>query len=181
MSSAKCVGMRKQTPDITSLTDAQIRKFIQNGQATAILEEIKSKGFADPKLNEQAKHVDINTLVKQMSSAEIFKIIRDSISDPGFELKLQEERNKKGVTMRKCKECGDKFPQTDLITSSCPACVEVKMIESGQSSLSAQVNVNKCRVCNNNGTKNCARCKKVKYCSRECQVKDWPNHKPNCK
>lgn len=27
----------------------------------------------------------------------------------------------------------------------------------------------------------CARCKKVKYCGRDCQVADWKTHKPFCK
>jgi hypothetical protein len=27
----------------------------------------------------------------------------------------------------------------------------------------------------------CSRCKIVSYCSRECQVKDWPDHKRHCK
>lgn len=27
---------------------------------------------------------------------------------------------------------------------------------------------------------NCARCNQIAYCSKECQVADWPNHKPNC-
>ncbi|KXJ28382.1 Zinc finger MYND domain-containing protein 10 [Exaiptasia diaphana] len=26
----------------------------------------------------------------------------------------------------------------------------------------------------------CSRCRTHVYCSRECQVKDWPGHKPNC-
>ena len=29
--------------------------------------------------------------------------------------------------------------------------------------------------------KKCARCYSVRYCSEECQLSDWPSHKPNCK
>ena len=29
--------------------------------------------------------------------------------------------------------------------------------------------------------KKCSRCKKVKYCSVECQTKDWKSHKIGCK
>lgn len=46
----------------------------------------------------------------------------------------------------------------------------------------------KCKVndCNNGETEgiefpHCNKCKKVKYCSRNCQVKDWKNHKLICK
>lgn len=28
--------------------------------------------------------------------------------------------------------------------------------------------------------KNCGRCKRAKYCSKECQGKDWKEHKPLC-
>lgn len=28
--------------------------------------------------------------------------------------------------------------------------------------------------------KNCSRCKRAKYCSKECQRKDWKEHKPLC-
>ena len=27
----------------------------------------------------------------------------------------------------------------------------------------------------------CGKCSKVKYCSRECQIADWPRHKPTCR
>jgi len=39
-----------------------------------------------------------------------------------------------------------------------------------------------CRACGKEGKalSVCSRCKKVKYCSRECQVKDWKRHKKDC-
>jgi hypothetical protein len=44
-----------------------------------------------------------------------------------------------------------------------------------------------CAVCNSTSTLNgtplskCGRCKIVEYCGKDCQVKDWPKHKENCK
>lgn len=44
------------------------------------------------------------------------------------------------------------------------------------------LNKNKyCNVCYNIYSKVCVRCKSIRYCSRECQIKDWSNHKPICK
>lgn len=34
--------------------------------------------------------------------------------------------------------------------------------------------------CYKPGTENCSRCRARKYCSRECQQKDWPAHKLTC-
>eukprot|EP01091_Cochliopodium_minus_P019897 TRINITY_DN8515_c0_g1_i1.p1 TRINITY_DN8515_c0_g1~~TRINITY_DN8515_c0_g1_i1.p1 ORF type:complete len:365 (-),score=69.58 TRINITY_DN8515_c0_g1_i1:76-1170(-) len=44
----------------------------------------------------------------------------------------------------------------------------------------------KCKVCDVVETltlkmKSCSRCKKVSYCSKECQLKHWPEHKKECK
>jgi hypothetical protein len=39
----------------------------------------------------------------------------------------------------------------------------------------------RCWVCWKAGTKKCAQCLEVGYCSRECQVKDWRMHKKACK
>lgn len=44
----------------------------------------------------------------------------------------------------------------------------------------------KCEVCRSKGKgdgglKTCSGCKKVRYCSDECQKKDWKAHKPKCK
>jgi hypothetical protein len=38
-----------------------------------------------------------------------------------------------------------------------------------------------CKICNKPGDSKCARCKKIHYCSVECQKKDWPEHKKYCK
>lgn len=39
----------------------------------------------------------------------------------------------------------------------------------------------KCQLCAKPTVSCCNRCKKMWYCSRECQVADWSKHKPNCK
>jgi uncharacterized ferredoxin-like protein len=36
---------------------------------------------------------------------------------------------------------------------------------------------NECDLC---GLKVCSRCEKVRYCSRDCQVKDYKKHKKEC-
>jgi len=39
-----------------------------------------------------------------------------------------------------------------------------------------------CSVCKKVGqTMSCSKCREVRYCGRECQVKDWNKHKSNCK
>ena len=35
--------------------------------------------------------------------------------------------------------------------------------------------------CHNDGDLRCSRCKKVNYCSKECQRSDWKQHKKQCK
>ena len=37
-----------------------------------------------------------------------------------------------------------------------------------------------CQVCGDVGNKKCARCLNARYCSRECQAKDWKTHKTVC-
>jgi hypothetical protein len=37
-----------------------------------------------------------------------------------------------------------------------------------------------CKQCELDASKSCAKCKTKRYCSRECQVKDWPLHKYIC-
>src|SRR6185437_16266463 len=34
-------------------------------------------------------------------------------------------------------------------------------------------------ICGKTGTSKCSKCEKL-YCSRDCQVKDWPGHKAEC-
>lgn len=40
--------------------------------------------------------------------------------------------------------------------------------------------VRKCESCNVVDTKKCERCRNVWYCDKECQIKDWENHKFYC-
>ncbi|XP_017109543.2 zinc finger MYND domain-containing protein 10 homolog [Drosophila bipectinata] len=37
-----------------------------------------------------------------------------------------------------------------------------------------------CATCQAKAKKKCANCKQVHYCSRDCQLKDWPQHKTTC-
>ncbi|XP_019768921.2 zinc finger MYND domain-containing protein 10 isoform X1 [Dendroctonus ponderosae] len=37
-----------------------------------------------------------------------------------------------------------------------------------------------CKQCGNSAIQRCSRCKTAWYCSRACQVADWPKHKENC-
>lgn len=39
----------------------------------------------------------------------------------------------------------------------------------------------KCTTCGAPATNKCSGCKTIHYCGKECQTKDWPNHKINCK
>ncbi len=38
----------------------------------------------------------------------------------------------------------------------------------------------KCGKCQKQAFKRCSKCKSIWYCSKECQVSDWPNHKVVC-
>lgn len=38
-----------------------------------------------------------------------------------------------------------------------------------------------CCICANEASKKCSACKEVSYCSRECQISHWPQHKLSCK
>ena len=38
-----------------------------------------------------------------------------------------------------------------------------------------------CKKCNKSNSRTCSNCKKVHYCSKECQASDWKIHKVHCK
>jgi hypothetical protein len=41
--------------------------------------------------------------------------------------------------------------------------------------------IKKCKICSKKTTNRCSKCKRVHYCSQECQKKDWKEHKGTCK
>jgi hypothetical protein len=47
--------------------------------------------------------------------------------------------------------------------------------------ISVDCHVYNCFFGSKENMKLCSRCKVVSYCSRECQMKDWPDHKKHCK
>ena len=38
-----------------------------------------------------------------------------------------------------------------------------------------------CVVCGARASSRCSRCKRQKYCGKQCQQSHWPHHKPVCK
>ena len=40
--------------------------------------------------------------------------------------------------------------------------------------------INQCTICGKDADKKCSRCKKVAYCSKECQAGNWKTHKYDC-
>ena len=40
--------------------------------------------------------------------------------------------------------------------------------------------INQCEICGKDADKKCSRCKKVAYCSKECQAGNWKTHKYDC-
>ena len=54
-------------------------------------------------------------------------------------------------------------------------------ISSSTSYKSEIVEVKTCAFCQEKESKfRCSKCKTTKYCSKECQIKDWPMHRPIC-
>ncbi|KAH8405336.1 hypothetical protein KR222_005806 [Zaprionus bogoriensis] len=53
--------------------------------------------------------------------------------------------------------------------------------ECGAGDAATEEKFHKCGNCQKPAKKKCANCKLVHYCTRECQLKDWPVHKDACK
>lgn len=66
--------------------------------------------------------------------------------------------------------------------SAAPAEIDPMALKGVLQEQTNSINNNTCMKCKKaNSSSLCARCKNVKYCSRECQTSHWKAHKPFCK
>ena len=58
-----------------------------------------------------------------------------------------------------------------------------KLLKSERDKIKETEGINNCTVCREqkDGNKRCSGCYMVFYCGRDCQAKDWDNHKDKCK
>ena len=96
-------------------------------------------------------------------------------------LKYQEEKKKAQDLFECLKSFTDISPSTTTLTRIPKYEEQVKIIENHQSDgmrLDKMCSVCKCK---NKKLRICKNCNFEKYCSRECQLKDWDKHKILCK
>jgi hypothetical protein len=59
--------------------------------------------------------------------------------------------------------------------------IQQKMEALSVASKSKRFSKGLCEICGKVGINICSSCKHIRYCSKECQREDWPNHKVLCK
>lgn len=88
--------------------------------------------------------------------------------------------------MVNCKECGGKSATGRKLNANIATEEETLNIDDdGDTDVIDEFGLldiagNKCNTCGGKSDLKCARCHNVHYCSRACQIKDWPTHKLIC-
>jgi hypothetical protein len=126
-----------------------------------------------------------NTLRFVMTLGQV-PIIRDKFIKLGVLEKLEKIKAPKNNFDKPMYEGALKLFKTGEMVSNEVQVKAQKAMEKRIDNPSDIVNEKKCAYCDKSGTvanqlKSCSNCKKIKYCSRECQVAHWKQHKIYCK
>ncbi|ALC45202.1 CG11253 [Drosophila busckii] len=114
------------------------------------------------------------------------ELIKEAERDGGF---FQIAQSQDGIFLNNCKEdictLATKLSNAYGTEILCEleqnlADLEIQSKETGAGGDVPEENTKKCATCQKVAKKKCANCKQIQYCSRDCQLKDWPQHKSKC-
>lgn len=112
----------------------------------------------------------LDKLIKDLGFESVVPAARDLCPHSALSMMSSQELKEKFSTII------DVFRGSNASTTSSnqPSC-------SCSSPQTVKTNAHSCNACGKSASKQCSRCKKVHYCSLECQKNDWPAHKQYCK
>lgn len=204
------VSKKKMGCDPSNMSDADLRKVLQNGQAGEILKSMQDGSrFNNSEMQSAANDMDASLLDNAFSSDATVQKLRQVMNDPMQMMKMNEQRKSmvKG-TRRRCKKC-DKVYYTNENQSNCDQCLLIEEVpadlpvvskkpherkihpkekepvsnpeSSSQAAEKVSVDTCTCFVCGESASSVCSKCKGVRYCNVDHQRSDWSRHKLTCK